>query len=820
MSASTTGQIIQQATAQLAKLDHNGLADSLRRLFVAEPVRWRQLLLFAGFWPEPSRQKLNAPTKQLSQTLACLMKAMQALLERDVDHTDTVADMMLTLQGFFVVQAYYGDIVQELKALKFGRAPAEVQIHRLVAFVESQAQTMQKQLLDMQAGEAVYDPLLGHAASVPSPFDNSRVSYGGAYEGLCESIELGLRLILHSHTLPATPTFQPAHSPFHDRDFTKFCALAGVWQTVSEVWANMRFRGWQWICDAEGRRGCVPDDDTAFIREHAASIRYELFLSQRILQQAADDVDSTAYLDRRQQLVQSITIPQAGESWDGQVNIQALREYHRLEAFKDAVEQYVDRRHYGPMVERVKVGSLGWREWCDGKSAMYCLADGIAEAAALQLPDDDLSCMRQVVVVHEDILQGILVGCGALTAAQALDFVNALRFDPKRKSLEIWDQPLIPCGEKSLFLVPTFIKAGNPARALENFVSEWGGASFDLRGTPFVNYVVKELHERSIARAKSELAIRLSDGSELEFDIVVWWEGYVLLLEAKCEKAVFSASDYHRAKAQIEKAIDQLSIRRSALAGVWSELREKAPSLGLPVECVGNERVLCIAITNIMDFTGYSRDDVVVTDDSCFFRFFGDRVIRTHSSDGHINEEVEPIRASEVPHPSELMPFLLNPAPMRVFTERVVLVPHVIPAITERSPGFFSVHAEFDPTREGGIGEWKPAFVSIKAYAIATMMCRTKQSVNLDELQQDQGLLDAAEELAQLGIIGASGDDRRLVQLKLQNPVCARLPDQRYAVGEDICGQMSWWLNRHFPDKNRLVSPEFASYLAKQCDGG
>ena len=528
---------------------------------------------------------------------------------------------------------------------------------------------------------------------------------------------------------------------------------------------------------------------------------------QRILQSAADEVDRTAYLNRQKELARSIAIPQAGELWDGQVNVDVLREVAILAPFKAAVEQYVDQRHYGPMVDRVKVGSLGWREWCEGKAAMYCLADAIAEAATNQLPEDDLSCMRQVVVVHEDTLTGILADWGPLTAEQAREFVNALRFDPSRKFLEIWDQPLIPCGDSTMFLVPTLIKNGSPARALENFVSQWGGASFDRRGTPFEEYIVAEIHNRSTARAESGITLQLSDRNNLEFDIVAWWEGYLLLLEAKCEKAVFSAADYHRADAQIEKSIDQLIIRRDALSSVWSELRDKAPSLGLPLEFVGHKRVFCISITNIMDFTGHSRDGVIVTDDSCFFRFFGERIICRRSFDGDINDELEPIRASEVPHPSELMPFLCDPATMRMFTDKMTLVPYVIPAITKSSPAFFSVHAQFNPSRDGGISEWKPTFVSDKAYAIATMLCRTNQSVNLDELQQDQELLDAAQELVRHGIIGTTDDDPRLLQIRLRDPVCARLPDERYVVGENISGQMSWWLSKHFPEKKTMLSP-------------
>jgi hypothetical protein len=259
-------------------------------------------------------------------------------------------------------------------------------------------------------------------------------------------------------------------------------------------------------------------------------------------------------------------------------------------------------------------------------------------------------------------------------------------------------------------------------------------------------------------------------------------------------------------------------VRRDALSSAWSELRDKVPSLGVPPDYVGDERVLCIAITNIMDFTGHSRDGVVVTDDSCFFRFFGERVIRKHTSDGSVNEEMEPIRASQNPHPWELMPYLHSPYAMRLFTDKMTLLPHIIPAITKGSPGFFSVHVEFDPSRDGGIHEWTPAFVSDKAYAIATMLCRTRQPIALAELQKDQELLNAANALAEHGIIARTVNDSQLLQINLENPICVRLPDKRYAVGENRSGQMAWWLGKHFPDKTVILASDLVDYLANQTD--
>jgi hypothetical protein len=691
---SESSRLVAQVKLSLDNLDAPMLAKALSELVTVEPIQWCQLLLLAGLFPEPSPQKVKEKAGLLPKTLSCLIKAMQQLLDSDVDHLETTRHIVLTLQGFLLLQGYYGDIIDELNKLAFVKSPPEVQIHRLLALAESQHRTIGKKVNKIHEKARVIDPMAGYVSNVPSKFDDSKISVGEAFDTVCENIELGLRFILHSNKLSAKPTLQANNGPYRDVEIEKFCNLAGLWRIVAEQWANMRFRDWRWTM-FQKQSCCVPADRDAYLREHAGALRYQLFMQDRIIARLLAPENRPVYPDALRSVAASIIVPAAGAPWDAKIDLDALKELCSLAPLQIFIEEYVHHRHYAPLIDDVSVGTIGWREWVTGKTVLYCLADAVSQAVTDQVPEDDLACMRQVVVVPEASIAEILVVCGGLTERQSHDLLSVFRFDPKRKSLEVWDQPLIPCGSGLVFLVPCLAKTGSPARALENFVTQWGGVSFDVRGIPFEKYLVREVHERSVARAVSGITIERAGEKDLEFDVVVWWEGYLLLLEAKCEKAVFSAADYWRAKRQIKKSIDQLILRRSALTSVWSELRTKAPKLDLPETYVGDDRILCVSITNIMDFTGYTRDGVVVTDDSCFFRFFDDRMVKKYYLGGSKVEEVEAIRASEVPHPSELIAYLANPPQMRRLLDKMKAGLRVIPAITERSPGFRTAHIEF-----------------------------------------------------------------------------------------------------------------------------
>lgn len=680
--------------ASLEALQPSRLAEAIVELAVTEPVRWRQLLHLEGIWPEPTPKAEAAKTKLLGQTLACILEAMQVLLERDVDHLDTVLQVFATLQGYFLLQGYYQDIKRKLEKLAFIKSRPEVQIHRLVAFIESTSRHIEARLSKASESSKVFDPTAAHVSVVPSKVDDSKTSLAEYFEIVCENSELGLRFILHSDALSSQPAFDPSNGPYNDPDFEKFTVLAAIWRMVAETGANVRFRDWRWITTRSGTIGCVPADGDAFLRDNAGGVRYQLFITDRVLRRLAGETAFKDFANVLNSVAASIRVPLAGEAWDGQLDLPSFKAFCSLCTLRVHVEEYVEYRHYLPLLDGVRAHSISWREWISGKAVLVSLADVIKQAVTNQVEEDDLACMRQVVVVAEDELIAIIEECSPLNREQARQVVEVLRFDPKRKHLEIWDQPLIPCASGFVFLVPALVCTGNPARALENFVSEWGGAAFDARGKPFEVYLVAELHSRSSARAVRGIQVPRAGDKDLEFDVLAFWDGYLLVLEAKCEKAVFSPADYYRAKCQIEKSIDQLLLRRQAIRSIWPSLRERASALGLPESYIGDDRVLCISVTNIMNFTGYCRDGVVVTDDSCFFRFFEDRMVRRFVLGKNEGEDVAPIREGNAAHPSELLKYLRDPIQMRLLMKNMTLKTHVVPAIGTHSPGFFSIHVE------------------------------------------------------------------------------------------------------------------------------
>jgi hypothetical protein len=114
----------------------------------------------------------------------------------------------------------------------------------------------------------------------------------------------------------------------------------------------------------------------------------------------------------------------------------------------------------------------------------------------------------------------------------------------------------------------------------------------------------------------------LSEGRDIEFDVVARWEGQILLIEAKCTKMVFGPRDLRRARTNIEEAVGQLIVRKRVLLNEWQKIRAILPDVCCENDPVSADRISLIALTNVPHFTGAKFSDVLVVDEFAFRRYF------------------------------------------------------------------------------------------------------------------------------------------------------------------------------------------------------
>lgn len=801
-----TAAILDDVMGAMAALDHDKLADAIRLLIAIEPDKWQSRLLVSGAFPQPSPKQSGKASRRNSE-IACLMQAMASLLRNNNQVSDAVFELVPSIAGMLHLQSIFSSIEERLSQLDFFNDPVEVQILRLLAFIESQHQNAERKLREMESESPYISVMQGYAAAVTLESGESESSISQALEGTCENIELILRFILHTRSLPTSMNFDVAVTPYQDPEISLLLGLAANWRLAEFQWANVKFRNWTWSTDPNM---CRPVDTEEFIRECAGNLRYQISLQESVLHRMLDEQEVVDNREIVSAIAATLNVPDFGNVWDGQLDFDSLKELSKNPYFSIVVDEYVNQRHYGPILNAAKVGTLGWRSWLDGKNALFNFAEIVAtalshvESTNEQLKDSTLS---SVMLCREQDLVSLLIATTELTPAEAFAFIDTQRFDPKKQRLEIWDQPLIPIEVGIVVISPAIVKSGNPARALENFVGQSAIDLFDRRGTPFEKHIADKLNQQEEVIAAQGVKVPIVIGQELEFDVIAFWRGYVLLVEAKCSKAVFDPSDFHRAKRQIEKSIDQLIHRRSKIQSVWEDIRKKAPELGLPEAFVGLDHVICISVTNIMEFTGYYRDGVVVTDDSCLTRFFQDQFVvgvpRPLSGDDDRETPpiliMEPIRGTKEPRPEQLVNYLRKPVQMRRFTDQITLVNHMAPGIDDGKQAYRYVGFNFNPENSLGATSWAPLFVNKSVYSTANRLFKTGFSVTKSEVQTDSSLASDIQTLIDRRVIGYQPTSTPFLFSKYVVPVLLETPDGRFAIGDNSCGQFDWWLSKEFP---------------------
>ncbi len=175
-----------------------------------------------------------------------------------------------------------------------------------------------------------------------------------------------------------------------------------------------------------------------------------------------------------------------------------------------------------------------------------------------------------------------------------------------------------------------------------------------------------------------------------------------VLIECKCTKSIFNPFDQYRARKHIEDAIEQLNYRKNSILANWQNFYESAGKLGLPLEPINSERICMITVTNVLEFTGWWCDGVIVTDEFCVRRFFSNPEVEAlQFSQNGISSQgvVGRIRKSDIPTSAEFLSYLKDPPQAKVIRDCLELVPMAIPRLSKNDPQIAMLMAVYRPEK-------------------------------------------------------------------------------------------------------------------------
>jgi hypothetical protein len=296
--------------------------------------------------------------------------------------------------------------------------------------------------------------------------------------------------------------------------------------------------------------------------------------------------------------------------------------------------------------------------------------------------------------VSREELEGLLACALGISPKVVNAVVGALVFDPKRKNLEIWDQPLMPFGP-NVAISPALVSSGDPARAVENIARQWNSLLLPSRGHLFEKSIAEEFARHGVGRVVSG---RKCQGTEFDF---VWiWDGHVFLIEAKCFTMVIDGGDAHHAREEMEKAFAQLDVRTAFVREHWGEFRQCMGADGINETC-DDQKLHGVVLLNDPCFTGYRRDGYVVTDFVALKRYFGDPAVNAFAmsrSHGTVRgPTVGRVRDDDGVDPVSLVNYLRRPGQVEGILDLMRYGPIALPRVSESSQGVVIFDYEMVP---------------------------------------------------------------------------------------------------------------------------
>lgn len=158
------------------------------------------------------------------------------------------------------------------------------------------------------------------------------------------------------------------------------------------------------------------------------------------------------------------------------------------------------------------------------------------------------------------------------------------------------------------------------------------------------------------------------DGKEIEFDVISILGEYLILTELKSIMTSYDLNDLEERKKNIKEAVEQLQRRKESVKYDW-EIFKKSVSVELPDEPYDEDHIILVACTDAYDYTPLKSDDVFITDDSSYLKYFTNPYIDKVETQQDLLtiENVKNLWKCGYPEAKEFMEYLMNPVSILPF---------------------------------------------------------------------------------------------------------------------------------------------------------
>lgn len=275
--------------------------------------------------------------------------------------------------------------------------------------------------------------------------------------------------------------------------------------------------------------------------------------------------------------------------------------------------------------------------------------------------------------------------------------------EKKNKDDDIFSQPLLKISKNQVVLSQALLDQVNLDRFIERQFIRFNknvaevGHVFEQK---FIN-TLKKGYSKSIIDFEykdipnfslntNKVKYDAFDGKEIEYDVIFTLGDYLILTELKAVMTSYDLNELEKRKENVKEAIEQLNRRKESVRYDWDQFKQLV-SIKLPDKPYDENHIILIACTDTYDYTPLKNNNVFITDDSSYLKYFTNpyvEVIETHPESATI-QNVKSIWKNGYPEAKEFMEYLMNPVTILPFADTIKKKYIPVPVMDEKDCAIF-----------------------------------------------------------------------------------------------------------------------------------
>lgn len=253
----------------------------------------------------------------------------------------------------------------------------------------------------------------------------------------------------------------------------------------------------------------------------------------------------------------------------------------------------------------------------------------------LELDVNNSSILKELCIMDKKYLIDELARLTGFDSQYSTKLLDRFIFhNSNNRDDDVFSQPLIMVSCDQVVFCPALIDQVNLDRAIERQFIRYK-VDVSIIGSDFEAFFKDALiggYHKSIIDHKSQpiphllvntnsIVYKAFDGKDIEFDVVMVLGEYLILTELKAIMTSYDIMDLIERERNIKEAIQQLKRRKESVIKDWNTFRSLV-SFVLPETPFKSDRIMLIACSDAYDFTPLQVDDIFITDQSTYLKYF------------------------------------------------------------------------------------------------------------------------------------------------------------------------------------------------------